>query len=80
MHLGPQAPSGEVTQAELSAGLAKTNINSDALATLDTPFAAPMVRRCGRLSLCGCWHCDVLEDVVSLSVCDFRLKSFETRR
>jgi len=38
---GAQGPPGEVTQAALDAAIAGTSANSNAIGTLDTPFADP---------------------------------------
>lgn len=38
---GPQGPPGEVTNAQLSTAIAGTSNNTNAVATLDTPFADP---------------------------------------
>lgn len=38
---GPQGPPGEVTNAQLLTAIAGTSSNTNAVATLDTPFADP---------------------------------------
>jgi hypothetical protein len=38
---GPQGPAGEVTLAQLDAAITGTSNNSNAVATLDVPFADP---------------------------------------
>ena len=38
---GPQGPTGEVSDAALTSAIAGTSANTNAVATLDTPFADP---------------------------------------
>ncbi len=38
---GPAGPPGEVTEEQLNTAIAGTSANTDAVATLDTPFADP---------------------------------------
>ncbi len=38
---GPQGPPGEVTVAQLNSAIGGTSNNTNAVATLDTPFADP---------------------------------------